>query len=47
MSFVQKLDLKVGHFESFLRVKLSENFTEFDKILRNWNWVDLIHFTWG
>jgi len=37
MSFVPKLDLKVGHFESFLRVKLSENFTKFDKIFRNWN----------
>jgi len=28
MSFVQKLDLKVGHFESFLRVN-------YQKILQN------------
>ena len=47
IDFVPKLDFKVGHFESFFMEKLSENFTEFDEIFRNWNWVYLRHFKGG
>ena len=47
MISVVKLDFKVGHFVSFFMEKLSEFFTEFDKIFRNWNLFDLRSFKWG